>query len=206
MIVGLGLSVTLAVLANGGQLLAEVPWPTPPPGPEARIPNVIDPASVNPVEVPQVPGAASWVILPLSAPIPRFPPVPSSSVESPDGLRLTSDAGSIDTTTQLLYTPVSLDESPGSTKYQEVQKLFELKAFDHGASRISLELHRPWLLELPVRASYGDPTRLVIARYDKDRGWQPLVTSYHRSRGVVQAGVLELGMFAVLFEPRVISG
>ena len=51
-----------------------------------------------------------------------------------------------------------------------------------------------------------NPTRLVIARYDKDRGWQPLVTSYHRSRGVVQAGVLELGMFAVLFEPRVISG
>ena len=205
-IVGLVLSAALAVLVKESPLFADVPWPTPPPGPEARPPVVIDPANVKAVQVPEVAGAASWVILPLSAPIPRFPPVPSSRIESPDGFRLTSDAGSIDSTAQLLYTPIPPDEGPASTKYQEVQKLFELKTFDHRANRTTLVLHRPWVLELPVRAPYGDPTRLVIARHSKEQGWQPLVTSYHRSRGVLQARVLELGLFAILFEPRVVSG
>ena len=87
--------------------------------------------------------------------------------------------------------------------------MFDLSAYDHRANQISLDLRRPWVLEVPIRGlaqPFEDPARLLITRYEKNRGWVPLVTSYHSNRGVLTARVLKVGLFAVLAEPRLISG
>ena len=152
------------------------------------------------------------MVLPLSMLVPRFPPVPSSSFQSPDGVRIVSDAGSITTTVQLVYTPVLMTDTdkvspPGPP--QELRKVFDLRAYDHRANPTSLDLRRPWVLEIPIRGltqPFEDPARLLIARYEENRGWVPLVTNYHRNRGTLLARVLKVGRFAVLAEPRLISG
>ncbi len=205
-VAGIVVSITLILLAHDGGIFADVPWPTPPPGPEAKLPNVIDPANVKQVDIPRVEFAISWLISPLAMPVPRFPPVPKSEVQSKDGLLLVIDAGSIDSTVQVVYEPLPLDKAPSSARHQEMLKAFDLQAFDHRAKRITLNLQRPWVLELPIRTPYGDPSRLVIARYTADHGWLPLVTSYHQSRGILEARVLSLGRFAILSEPRIVSG
>ena len=46
----------------------------------------------------------------------------------------------------------------------------------------------------------------MLARFEKGEGWLPLVTSYHRNRGLIEALVLELGLFAVLTETRASGG
>lgn len=200
------LSYVLIVLANANPSSADNPWPTPPPGPKAPLPRVISEDNIKPVEVPQVAGATRWVILPLAMPIPRFPPVPSSTFQSPDGVQIVSDAGSINTTVQLTYAPVPVDEARAPHPHQELRRVFDIRVFDHSASRIDLELRRPWVLEVPVTGltkSFENPARLLIARYDEGTGWVPLVTSYYASSGILQARVLQVGRFAVLAEPGV---
>lgn len=206
--IGATLSCVLIVLTSAGPISAELPWPTPPPGPRPPIPNVIGDADIKAVDVP--PGGASWVILPLSMLVPRFPPVPSFTLSSPDGVRIISDAGSIDSTVQLVYESIlSITNVPQPGPQQELRKVFDLRAYDHRANQIVLELKRPWVLEVPIQGlkqPFEDPARFLIARYDENRGWIPLVTSYYRTRGILQARVLTVGRFAVLAEPRVISG
>ena len=133
---------------------------------------------------------------PLAMPVPRFPPVPSSSFDAPDGVRITSDAGSIITTVQLTYEPVQIDKARPAVPGQELRKAFTLRAFDHEAGSIRLDLRRPLVLEIPVRdltRSFETPDRLLIARYHDSAGWVPLVTHYHRSLGVLRARVSGTG-------------
>ena len=201
---GLALSCALILITSSDPILADVPWPTPPPGPQAAAPNVIA-TGIVPAQVPAVPGSTLWVIPPLAMPVPRFPPVPSSSFDAPDGVRITSDAGSIITTVQLTYEPVQIDKARPAVPGQELRKAFTLRAFDHEAGSIRLDLRRPLVLEIPVRdltRSFETPDRLLIARYHDSAGWVPLVTHYHRSLGVLRARVLELGQFAVLAETQ----
>ena len=202
---GVALSFVLIILTNSGPILADVPWPTPTPGPEPPISKLIDVSEIKPVVVP---GATSWVIPPLSMPVPRFPPVPAFPVEAPDGVRVISDAGSINSTVQLVYESLAADEAPPAPSGLELRTAFDLRAFDHRAKPITLGLLRPWVLEIPIQLakSFEDPDRLLIARYTEDQGWAPLVTHFHRKRGILQARVLEAGLFAILAEPRVILG
>ncbi len=205
----ISISCFLVVLTDFRPIAADDPWPTPPPGPRAPVPRVIGLGEITPVEVSNVSGVARWVVLPLSSFVPRFPPVPSSSYQASDGVGIVSDAGSIISTIQLVYRPLPIEEGSSPGPRQELRKLFELGAYDDRANPISLDLRRPWVLDVPIRGllqTFEDPARLLIARYDEDRGWVPLVTSYHQNRGILQALVLKVGRFAVLAEPRLISG
>ena len=153
---------------------------------------------------PIYPEVTRWVVLPLSSLLPRFPPVPSFSFQAPDGVRIVSDAGSIISTVQLVYRQSPDDKVSNPGPGQELRKVFDLDAYDHRAKPISLDLRRPWILEVPIRGltkTFEDPARLLIARHEEDRGWVPLVTNYHQNRGVLQARVLKVGRFAVLAEP-----
>ena len=206
--VGVALSAVLVALTNATPITADVPWPTPEPGPESPVPKIID-SNIKPVVVPAVAGAISWVILPLVMTVPRFPPVPSSSFQAPDRVSLTIDAGSIDTTIQLVYEPILLPDAPRPIAGQEVRKAFDLRTFDHEADPVTVNLRRPWVLEIPARVltkSFEKPERLLVARYDKDKGWMPLVTSYHRDRELLEVRILKVGLFAVLAESGAILG
>ena len=209
--VGILLSGGLVILNDERPLMADTHWPTPPPGPQASPAKVILEKDIKRVRVPAVPGAISWIVQPLAMSIPRFPPVPSSSFRSPEGVLIVSDAGWIDTTVQLVYEPVDLDDSrvrpPGSG--QKLRQVFDLRAFDHRANRIDLKLLRPWILEVPVQGltnAFEEPDILLLSRYDKDEGWVPLVTTYFLKRGVLQARVLTTGLFGIIAEPPILSG
>ena len=161
------------------------------------------------VSLTQVAGAVSSVIFPLSMVIPRFPPVPSFPFQSPDGVRVVSDAGSIQRTIQLLYEPIPVDKAQSPGPRQQLRKVFDLRAFDYRAKETDLELLRPWVLEVLVGGlteAFEDPGRLLLARYEDSKGWVPLITHYHRTRGILQARVLRVGRFAVLAESRVTPG
>ena len=148
---GIVLSGILIILTNASLTLADVPWPTPPPGPRPAVPNVIGEADIKRVEVPQVANAVSWVVLPLAMSVPRFPPVPTSSFRSPDGVLIASDAGSIISTVQLVYQPVSLENAPSTAPHQELRKVFFLRTYDHRGKQVTPELLRPWVLEVPIQ-------------------------------------------------------
>ena len=176
----------------------------PPPGPGLPVPRVINPSDVKPVSVPAVPGATSWIVLPLAPTNPQFPPVPHSVFESSDGTHIRVDAGSIDTTVQIVYEPIPLEKAPAGSSRQELIRVFRLSAANHNGDSIHLQILRPLVLEVP--AIGRDPSRVMLAVYDKDSGWTPLVTAYHKARGVLQTRLLELGQFAVLGEPTIITG
>ena len=201
------MACALIALTNAGSISADDPWPTPPPGPRPSVPKVIVDDGIKPVDTPLVAGATKWVVLPLAMLLPRFPPVPSSSFQAPDDVRIVSDAGSIDSTIQLVYEPIPAADAQPPGPHQSLRKAFDLRTFDHQANRITLDLRRPWLLEVPIRGliqSFEDPARFLIARYDEKSGWVPLVTSYYRNQGVLQVRILQVGRFAILAEPGVI--
>ena len=205
----IALACSMVVLNDSRPIAADTPFPTPPPGPRAPVPRVIGEQDVTPVDVSNLSEVTRWVVLPLSSLLPRFPPVPSFSFQAPDGVRIVSDAGSIISTVQLVYRQSPDDKVSNPGPGQELRKVFDLDAYDHRAKPISLDLRRPWILEVPIRGltkTFEDPARLLIARHEEDRGWVPLVTNYHQNRGVLQARVLKVGRFAVLAEPRLISG
>ena len=205
---GAALSCALIVLTNSASILADVPWPTPPPGPQPPGVRVID-SDIKPAAVPSIPGAISWVVLPQAMSVPRFPPVPRSPFGAPDGVRIVSDAGSITSTVQLVYEPLSIEGLPPPGPGAALRKVFDLRAFDHQAKRITLNLRRPWVLEVPIDGltrSFEEPSRLLLARYDESEGWVPLVTTYHRRRGMLETRLLDVGRFAVIMESLVISG
>lgn len=140
--------------------------------------------------------------------IPRFPPVPSTQFQSPDGVRITSDAGSIVSTIQLVYQPIAIGDAPSPRGRLELRKAFDLNGYDIQGSRTELDLRRPWVVEIPVRGltkTFEDPSRLLIARYEGDAGWVPLVTTHHLQREVLEARVLEAGRYGVLAETGIIS-
>lgn len=199
----------VAVLTNADQIGADgQPWPTPPPGPRPSAPRVVAEADINRVEVPSVAGASSAVVLPLSMPLPRFPRVPRSNYDWSGGVRLTTDAGSVDLTLQLSFVPVDPDEAPQPPKHQLLRLAFDLRAFDHNAEEITPVLRRPWVLEIPTRGLTQVseiPARLLIVHHKGKDGWVPLTTTYHRSRGVLQARILHVGLFGVVMEPNVVS-
>ena len=199
----------LASLTYTTFISADSPWPTPPPGPQPPVPKVIDGRDIRPVQVSSVPGSAVWIVPPLAMVIPRFPPVPSSTFESPDGVRIIIDAGSLVTTVQLLYEPTQIGEAQSAGPRAELRKVFDLRAFDHQGKKTTLNLMRPWVLEVQGTGLLGpldDPARLLIARYEEDRGWVPLVTSYHHAQDIFHARILKIGRFALLAERRDISG
>ena len=205
--VGLVLCFILLVMSGTGLISADNVWPTPPPGPKPPDPRVIDSSSIKPANVP--PGGTLWVVHPLRMPIPRFPPMPSTQLQFPNGVQIISDAGSVYTTLQIVYADLPVSESPAAGPRQEVRKLFDVRAFDHQGKRITPDLRRPWVLQVTTLGLTGgseDPGRLLLARHDKDSGWVPLVTHYYRSLGTLQALILEVGSFAVLYERRVVSG
>ena len=206
---GIGLSLGVLILSGAGLIWAQNPWPTPPPGPRPQVPTVIDEADIKAIDVPSVPGATSWVVPPFAAQIPRTPPVRSTRLDSPDGVSLLVDAGSIISTVQILYEPVPIDEAQPPGPRQELRRVFDIISFDHRAKKIDLDLQRPWVLEvsaLGLTESIENPARLILARYDNGNGWMPLVTTYHRDRLALETRILESGRYAVIFEPLIVSG
>ena len=207
---GMTLGFLVMLLSNTGPSFAQQPWPTPPPGPQPSIPRIIAQESIKQVSVPLVPGATSSEVPPLAMQLPRFPPVPAFLFEASETVRLISDAGSIMETLQMVYEPKpELSDAPSPGPLQELRKVFDLRAYDYQARRVSPELLRPWVLEVVAQGlsrSFEDPSRLIIARYDGEKGWVPLVTNYHIDRGILQALILEVGLFAVLHESKAITG
>jgi len=207
---GVALGLLVVLISNTWPTFAAEPWPTPPPGPQPSIPRVISQESIKRVSVPLVPGATSSEIPPLPMHLPRFPPVPGFHFEASESVRVISDAGSIRETLQLVYEPKpELSDAPSPGSLQELRKVFDLRVYDHQASRVSPELLRPCVLEVVAQGlsrSFEEPSRLIIARYDGEKGWVPLVTNYHIDRGILQARILEFGLFAVIHESRAITG
>ena len=204
---GAALSFGLIILPDIRAVSADTPWPTPPPGPRPPVLRIVDDASIKFVEVPAIPGARSWVIPPSTMALPRFPPVPSFPFEASDGVRIIVDAGSTDTTVQLVYKPVPIVDAPPTGRFQEIRQVFDFTTFNHNGDRDTVKLLRPWVLEVPVPAlthPTDDPARFVLGHYIEGEGWETLVTNYLKNRGVLQARVLKMGRFAVLAEPSII--
>ena len=195
------LAIVLALIGSG-LISADVPWPTPPPGPRPPDPRVIS-SGIKPANVPAVAGATLWLIPPLAVPVPRFPPVPSSEFDSPDGVRIVADAGSITSTVQVVYEPIPVAQAKPAAAGQGLRKVFVLRSYDHQADRVDLGMRRPWTMDVQISGlteSFEDPGRLLIARYDDSLGWTPLVTSYYRDSGILRARLLGMGTFAVISE------
>ena len=208
-IAGFGLSLGILILTGAGLIWAQNPWPTPPPGPRPQVPTVIDDADITAVNIPSVPGATSWVVPPFAALLPRTPPVRSTRLDSPDGVSLLVDAGSIISTVQILYEPVPIEGAQPPGPRQELRRVFDLISFDHRAKNLELDLQRPWVLEVSASGlteSIENPARLILARYDDDNGWLPLVTTYHRNRLTLETRIIETGRYAAIFEPLIVSG
>ena len=96
-----------------------------------------------------------------------------------------------------------LDQAERADPLQRVVKVFDLKTYDHRGKEFQPEIHRPWVMEVPVNrlpGPTGDPSRLIFARYDGGR-WVPLVTSYFRYDNMLVSLILVTGRFAVLSEP-----
>lgn len=208
-LIGIGFALCFVLLVVTGTELvsAESHWPTPPPGPKPPAARVIDASNLKLPKVP--PGATAWVVHPLPLIVPRFPPLPSTQLDFPGGVQIISDAGSIFTTLQIVHEELAISESPDPGQLQEVRKLFDVRAFDHEGKGVTPDFRRPWRLQvatLGLTEGSEDPGRLLLARHDKDRGWVPLVTHYYRSQGTLQALILDVGRFAVLYERRVLSG
>lgn len=180
---------------------ADSPWPTPPPAPLVTRPKFE--GNITPVDVPPVAGAVSSVIQPILQDfLPAIPPLNRVTFHSPDSLKVTIEAGSLDRTIQLIYVPVPLDQAVRPDRLQRLLRVFDLKPYDHRGREFQPELRRPWIMEVPVSklpGPTGDPSRLLFARFEGGR-WVPLVTSYFRDDNVLVARILETGRFAILAE------
>ena len=201
----IGLCLLVALLAASSPTVAlgqAPPWPTPPPAPPLPLPSVVSISDIVPVNPPLVPGASAALFLPLvPGPVPRIPPLRGTPFETSDGLRLISQEGTLDQTVQLTYEPLAIDRASPFGPHLQPLQAFQLRTFDHRAREFTPSLRRPWVLEIPIPDSDQgpvNPEKLLIARWEKDGGWIPLITSYHRTRHVLILRVLQPGRYVLL--------
>ena len=210
--IGTALLTGLIVLLAGGLISANehgLAWPTPPPGPNPQIPRITNSNDIDLVNPPSVLGATVWIIDPIAALLPRFPPIFTTDLRTTDGLQIVVSAGSTDDTVQVVYEPIPLDEAPQPGPQQDLRRVFDLRAFDDRGNGIDLDLRRSWLLKITAQGliqNVESPSRLIIARYNDGSGWIPEVTTYHRNSGLLEIRILEPGLFGVIMESSIISG
>jgi hypothetical protein len=193
-----------AVLTIGAKNLvsAQQGFPTPPPA--ARAPTPVFEPVANLAESSSVSGAARWEIQPIpQGEIPAVPPVARETIQAPGHLSLAIEAGALDRTVQLVFGPLDIESLPAPGPSQRLVKGFDLTFFDTQGLPATPTIRRPLVLEVltdDLSSFDDDPARLVFARFEDGR-WLPLVTTYFRTEKRLVVRVLELGRFAVIFEP-----
>ncbi|MBI4338740.1 MAG: hypothetical protein HY680_02160 [Chloroflexi bacterium] len=212
---GLGLAIAGLTTGLGGapRALAQLPWPTPPPGPIGSFPEVVPANQVTPVAAPATPGSIALQIDPIfQGPVPRIPPRPSVAVSSAesdlqDRVTWEFDAGSLGRTTQLVYVPLPLPSAPGTGQGQTLVRAFRMDMYDTKGAPASPAFKIPVRLTLHPRpqeraASGGDPSRLLVALYEPEQGrWQPLVTNYDPAKGTLLVRTFRPGLYGLLALP-----
>ena len=206
LIVAIALVTGIWAFPGAKGVFSDPPWPTPPPAPPAPRTTIIPLGQITEVALPFVTGASSVVLHPISAGfVPRIPPLRSVTFDSFQDVRLTSEAGSLLHTVQVVYAPVSMADVPSPDRHQILLRTFDLLTYDHQAERVSPPLVRPWLLEVrlvELELGQAHPSQLLLARFDsQSKKWAPLVTSYFPGKGLLVANILDVGRFAVMAEP-----
>ncbi len=215
---GLGISALLVLQVGFPEALAQsAPWPTPPPAPLGPLPDVVPASQVNPIPAPAVSGSIAVQLDPVFGGIlPRIPPRSFTPVFSGDAdpqnrVTLEIEAGAINRTIQLSYQPLSAGEVPLGGPGRFLQRVFQVKTYDHTGAPLPVEFARPVRLRLHVRQdelqAAGDlPARLLLARLDTENDrWLPLVTAFNPRDGSIMARILRPGTFALIAEPVPVS-
>lgn len=211
-LVSIGL-LALMALSHPAAILAQVPWPTPPPAPVGIFPQVIPSSRITPVAAPPTPGSIAVKIDPIFAgPVPRVPPRPSAIIATSEPvperrITLYLDAGVLDRTLQLTYEPLKVTQVPQTELGRHIQRAFQLSTYDQNASPVSPTFRYPLRLQLVVAdlelASAGDdPARLYLAQFNpQNNRWIPLVTTYRPANATILARILQPGLFALIAQP-----
>ncbi len=210
---GLVLVALLTGIRGPSDVLAQQPWPTPPPAPSEAFPLVIPSSQVVPVSAPLRPGSMALQLDPLYAgPVPRIPPRPSVEVLSGesdplDRISLAFDAGTLESTVQLTYELLPLEEVPSPGPGKLLLKTFRVQMYDHTGVTINPTFRYPVRLTLKggpqgMAAAGNDPARLLVARFDTQHGrWLPLVTNYVAETDTLLVRILQPGLFGVIAQP-----
>jgi hypothetical protein len=181
------------------------------------VPEVIPAKEVTPVAAPATPGGIAVQVDPIFAGlVPRNPPRPAVQVisgepDSQDRIALEFDAGALMRTVQLAYEPVSPGAAPSPVSGQRVVRAFHLRLYDTKGAPSALTFKIPVRMTLRPRpgellASGGDAARLLVARYDEQRGsWMPLVTSYDPDSNTLLARIFRPGLYGLLALPAPVS-
>ncbi len=216
--VGLGLMTLLIGFWGYSVVLAQAPWPTPPPAPVGTFPQVIPASEVTPVPAPRSPGSIALQVDPIFAgPIPRIPPRPyitilSGEPDAHDRIILDVYAGTIDRTLQLTYEPLAIDQVPKAITGHRIQRAFRLQTYDHTAAAIVPVFRHPVRLILHAReqelsAAGNDPARLLVARFDAQRNvWLPLITTFQPADATLMVRILQPGLFALITQQPPVPG
>lgn len=216
--VGLGLVALLLGPWGHSAVLAQTPWPTPPPAPVGAFPQVIPVSQITPVPVPASPGSIALQVDPIFAGlIPRIPPRPATTIlsgeaDAQDRITLRIYAGAMNRTLQFTYDPLAIDQVPQPGFGLQIQRAFRLQAYDHTAVAITPSFKNPVRLSLhaqeqEIAAAGNDPARLLIARYDTQSSrWLPLVTTYQAADATLMVRILQPGLFALIAQPPPVPG
>ncbi|GBD10373.1 hypothetical protein HRbin23_00014 [bacterium HR23] len=206
-----GVGVWLSRWAGGAlPVLAQPPWPTPPPHLSVPPPLIVPANQVKRVPLPPVEGAQVWLLQPFPRGfLPRINPLPSTTLASGETdparrIALWLEWESLPATTQLLYRPLDPAQVPPPPEGYRLRRVFALEAFDaEGRPYVPL-LRRPWVLRVPLAGLEGpppEPARLLLARYREEQGrWQLLVTTYRPSGAFLETRLVDMGRYALLEE------
>ena len=208
----LGFCATVLIIGVIGPAVAgaQVPWPTPPPGPSGFYPQVIPSSEVKPISAPKSPGSIAVQVDPIFAgPVPRIPPRPSTTIVTGEAntenrVTLHIDAGAIDKTLQLTYEPINVDMVPSPGSRHQIQRAFRIETYTH--SGLITEEIFPYPIRLTLRihdqniATVGsDPSRILLARFNPQRNeWVHLVTTYQPKDSRILVRILRTGLFALI--------
>jgi len=209
----LGLLVDVRGVPSTSTVQAQVPWPTPPPGPSTRPLTVIPADQVVPVAAAQKPGSIAATINPVwPGPLPRIPPLPSiplitSEPDPQERVQIVIEAGTFLETFQMTYEPIAASDAPRPLRGQHLRRAFRIRTFDHRGQETPLEFSRP--VKVMVRyqhqdleAAGGDPGALFMARWDASSDtWVPLVTAVMPQEQAIAIRILSPGLLALIAEP-----
>lgn len=212
LLAGLAVVGVVSLLVGTPGVLATA-WPTPPPAPVGALPDVVPASKVTPVPAPEVPGGVAQQVDPIFAGlVPRIPPRPfvpfvGGEPDPANRVEVEFPAGSLPRTVQVTYEPLASERTAPVEEGSRVLRAFAVNIFDAAGAPIDLTFSAPVRMAVSfsaedIEASGGDPTRLVLARYEEKRErWNPLLTDHQLGKAKLLVRILRPGVFAVIAEP-----
>ena len=156
--------------------------------------------------------SAPPIAVPLGGALTAFAPGAVTTLTSPDSkIAVTIPSGAPVGAGWLLYTPETQADAPAAPPAGLAfgTAIFSLTGIDaSGAVTPSTRFHTPITISVQytdpdVQAAEGNPTRLVLYKYDTVfEAWTPLTTSANLADKTLQASVSRLSFFALLGQPQ----